>query len=88
MPAYQVYLVRNHQREASQLIDAASDLLAMDAARVLFPDGDIELWEGDRMIVAVDRLQDKIGSSIEGPPELAALDHPISARAEPVRPDQ
>lgn len=59
MPAYRLYLTRNGVREPFEIIAAATDLEAIDVARTRTEDSDFELWQGLRMVVAIDRPEGK-----------------------------
>jgi hypothetical protein len=56
MPVYSLYLIRNRVREPPEIINCETDMEALEKAQAA-ADCDFELWEGPRMLVAVERPQ-------------------------------
>ena len=53
MANYRLYAILNGQRgrQPLQVISAANDIEAIEAARLTTSDSDTELWDGDRIIM-------------------------------------
>ena len=59
MPTYRIEVIgKDHTRRIVQVIERETDMTALDLARVLVG-CDFELWEGGRLVAAVDRPEPK-----------------------------
>lgn len=60
MKTYRIELIGpGSQRKHLDTITSATDLDALDKACAIVTDADFELWQGDRLILAVERSKSK-----------------------------
>lgn len=55
MPEYRVNTVSNGITQSGQNFDCNTDIEAIDQGRALVKLGEIEIWQGWRLVVALDR---------------------------------